>query len=97
MTWSLLELLIVAKKQVWGKNSSYIVLYLFTNFLELFHLSEPYIGTQMVVGNSKVGFRVTSCQLSQWWSHHVEFHKIHFNLTKNTSATFTFVRNNLAS
>ena len=27
----------------------------------------------------------------------VEFHKIHFNSTKNTSATFTFVRNNLAS
>ena len=27
----------------------------------------------------------------------VEFHKIHLNSTKNTSATFTFVRNNLAS
>ena len=27
----------------------------------------------------------------------VEFHKIHFNSTKNTSATFTFVRDNLAS
>ena len=27
----------------------------------------------------------------------VEFHKIHFNSTKNTSATLTFVRNNFAS
>ena len=27
----------------------------------------------------------------------VEFHKIHFNSTKNTSATLTFVLNNLAS
>ena len=27
----------------------------------------------------------------------VEFHKINFNSTKNTSATLTFVRNNFAS
>ena len=31
------------------------------------------------------------------WHAFVEFHKIHFNSTKNTSATLTFVRNNFAS